>query len=239
MKLFLFILSLFLVLRVSAQVNQTDEQGRKQGYWEKKYSNGNIQYKGTFIDDLPTGEFMHYDYRLNLIARVNHVSADSATAKIYHTNGKVSGEGTYINQEKEGTWNFFDDRGKLSAVENFHQGIRNGQSETFYLNGQVSRRTTYIQGIENGTRTDYYDSGKKSFEGNVVDGVFDGLVVYFHSNGKKRLEGHYRNAVRDGRWIVYDENGLPQKRLDYKLGVLPPEQRPKFSSDSTDTSGSY
>ena len=230
---FSFIFLLSASWSVTAQNNQTDEQGRKQGYWEKEYSNGNPQYKGNFVDDQPVGEFLHYDYKLNLVARVNHLSPDSAWAKLYHRNSKVSGEGLYINQEKEGEWKFFDDRGKLSAIEQFHHGVRNGVSQTFYLNGKVSRRTSYIQGIENGIRIDFNEFGKKVFEGNVVDGVFDGLVTYYHSNGKKRLQGDYRNAVRDGRWTIYDENGLPQKRLDYHLGVLPEDQR-AIIQDATD-----
>ena len=34
-------------------INQTDKQGLKQGFWIKKYPNGNIMYQGYFIDDKP------------------------------------------------------------------------------------------------------------------------------------------------------------------------------------------
>jgi hypothetical protein len=38
------------------EINKTDQQGRKQGQWIKKYPNGNIQYEGIFRDDHPVGE---------------------------------------------------------------------------------------------------------------------------------------------------------------------------------------
>ena len=40
-----------LVTSPSSKINQRDAQGRKQGYWEKKYSNGNFAYKVTFKDE--------------------------------------------------------------------------------------------------------------------------------------------------------------------------------------------
>lgn len=215
-----------------AQKNQTDEQGRKQGYWEQTYSNGNIKYKGTFENDEPLGEFWHYDYRLNLVAKVNHLGNDSAKAILYHKGMVVAGEGLYINKEKSGEWTFYDRRGNISAKEHFKAGVRHGASRTYYLNGRVSRKTEFVEGIETGYRIDYNEEGNKIFEGNVVDGVYDGEVTFYHYNGKPKLKGEYRNAVRDGRWIVYDESGIPVKKLDYDLGQLPEGQTPAINNDS-------
>ena len=41
--------------------NITDEDGMKQGYWEKRYENGNIQYSGFFKNDRPIGIFKRFD----------------------------------------------------------------------------------------------------------------------------------------------------------------------------------
>ena len=41
-------------------INITDQTGKKQGLWIKKYPNGNIQYEGIFKNDHPVGEFKRY-----------------------------------------------------------------------------------------------------------------------------------------------------------------------------------
>lgn len=223
MRLSAIVLLLSVVIMPSlvfGQLNQTDDQGRKQGKWEKRYSNGNIKYKGTFKDDKPVGEFIYYDYRLNLVARVNHLGNDSAEAKIYHTNKALEGEGMYYKQQKTGVWKFYDNTGKLSAVETFKNGVKHGKSQIYLLSGQISRETEYVNGFETGLRIDYFQDGTKRFEGQVIDGVFDGEVTFFHPNGKLKMIGNYKNAVRDGQWIYYDENGVPFMRELYEKGEL-------------------
>ena len=52
--------SLLVTGQSEVNINKTDQQGRKQGEWIKKYPDGNIQYEGTFRDDHPIGEFKRY-----------------------------------------------------------------------------------------------------------------------------------------------------------------------------------
>ena len=62
----LFVFSLFcfgISLSVFAQsdtINQSDAQNRKQGYWEKKYGNGELRYQGYFKDNAPIGEMKRF-----------------------------------------------------------------------------------------------------------------------------------------------------------------------------------
>ena len=46
--------------QTETQINKTDQQGRKQGHWIKKYPNDNVMYDGFFKDDHPVGEFRRF-----------------------------------------------------------------------------------------------------------------------------------------------------------------------------------
>lgn len=200
--------------------NKKDAQGRKQGPWVRKYKNGNFKYKGQFKDDKPIGDFIYYDTKLNITARVTYNEDGTADAKLYHSNKKVAGAGKYINKKKEGIWKFYSTYGYLSSEEEFKRGERNGIFKVYYKNGQLSRETTFVNGLENGLRTDFFDNGNKSFKGNILDGNFDGLVEFYHDNGKIQMKGTYKDAVRHGKWTWYSERGLPIKVVRYDLGKI-------------------
>ena len=58
-----YIITLFILsyaLPVVAQTNYTDDLGKKQGKWVKKYDGGKIRYTGTFRDDIPIGTFTYF-----------------------------------------------------------------------------------------------------------------------------------------------------------------------------------
>ncbi len=223
MRLFvIFLLFVFAGFHhLSAQEkNRLDEQGRKQGYWEKRWSNGNLKYKGHFKDDKPVGEFIRYDSRLNVIARINYKDNDTAVAVLFHPNGKKAAEGIYINQKKQGLWRFYDRKGVLASEATYVDGVKNGPYKVYYLDGTLSRETYFVDGKENGYRTEYYANGKKRFEGTIKDGQPDGYVKYYYENGKVELEGNYRHLVRDGIWKYYDEKGKLKREIHYDLGRI-------------------
>lgn len=91
-------------LSQGTNINQTDNKGKKQGYWEKKYSNGKLQYKGFFRDDKPRGEFTRY-YE-NGIIQAKMIFDDSGLkshATLFYDNGEKAAEGNYVNTKKDST----------------------------------------------------------------------------------------------------------------------------------------
>ena len=117
--------------RLIPQLNKTDQQGRKQGHWIKKYPDETIMYDGYFKDDHPVGEFKRY-FENQTLKSVLIYSDDGrkATATIYHPNGNISSKGTYINQMKEGKWQFFSEftNGYLISEEYYSKNLKNGPS---------------------------------------------------------------------------------------------------------------
>lgn len=61
-------ITIILLLGISAgsncqipnNINQMDAKGEKQGYWIKKYPDGQILYEGSFRNNKPVGEFKRY-----------------------------------------------------------------------------------------------------------------------------------------------------------------------------------
>jgi antitoxin component YwqK of YwqJK toxin-antitoxin module len=61
MKQFLLILMLIPMLSTGQQeINHTDNNGLKQGFWKRNYPNGRAMYEGVFNNDKPVGEWRRY-----------------------------------------------------------------------------------------------------------------------------------------------------------------------------------
>ena len=93
-------------------------------------------YDGFFKDDHPVGEFKRY-YEDNTLKSLLVYSEDGkeAIASIYHPNGYISSKGKYINQMKEGKWQFFSisTDGYLISEENYSKNLKNGLLLNFIL----------------------------------------------------------------------------------------------------------
>src|SRR5688572_17555325 len=103
------------------QVNQVDANGKKQGVWKKAYENNAVyRYVGQFKDDKPYGKFVYY-YESGDVEAVINFSDDGSVgySKMYHESGYMMARGKYVNQQKDSTWVYFDDRGIISYQENY------------------------------------------------------------------------------------------------------------------------
>ena len=48
------------------KLNQTDVQGRRQGHWKEYWHNGNLNWKGSYLDGKQIGVWKHYNREGNL-----------------------------------------------------------------------------------------------------------------------------------------------------------------------------
>jgi antitoxin component YwqK of YwqJK toxin-antitoxin module len=209
---------LVMVSPLLGQTNETDKEGRKQGYWEKKHPDGKIHYKGQFKDGIPFGKFKYYDKEGTISSILEYQSSDTVMGTHYHSNSKKAAYGYYVNQKKEGVWRFYDRKGVISSEEIYTAGEKNGKYVVFNLNGTISRETYFVNGIENGYRKTFNSEGKILSEGDIKDGQMDGMQIIY-KNGEVNVKGVYKHAVKDGDWLYYDENGQQYKIEQYELGV--------------------
>ncbi|MCF6242806.1 MAG: toxin-antitoxin system YwqK family antitoxin, partial [Bacteroidales bacterium] len=200
------------------KVNQVDEQGRKQGFWTKKYRNGVTAYEVTFKDDKPIGEYKRYHENGKLYAfLIYDDKGDWADAKLYDEDGELIGEGKYYGKLKDGLWKYYD-KGAKVAEENFTMGKKNGQSKTYFRNGQMSEEKNWKDNVENGVWRQYYENGKKRLETKIDMGVRNSVYYVYYQNGRLKIRGQYKNDLMDGKWIYYDTDGKVLKEIVYHNG---------------------
>jgi len=212
----IFLFFLFTGSTLIAQ-NKVDDQGKKQGYWEKKGDNGKTRYKGQFKDDIPFGKFKYYDEKGVLETVMAFNNTDTTLATHYHDNGKKAAYGYYVNKQKEGKWRFYDKKGVLANSQEYHTGKKNGALIVYNLNGTISRESYFVEDRENGYRKTYDSEGVLLTEGEISDGQPDGMQIWYR-NGKINIKGAYKHSVPDGEWVYYDAEGKPYRNENYELG---------------------
>ena len=244
MSLKIIIIASFLAISAGAvcqtetTVNRTDQLGRKQGHWIKKYPNETILYDGYFKNDHPVGEFSRY-FENKSIKSVLIYSDDgrSAVATIYHPNGNISSKGTYVDQMKEGKWQFFSSykNGYKISEENYSKNLRNGLSFKFYPDSTIAERITYINDIKQGEWIQFYPGGAVALKSNYMNGKVNGKFEVWFENGSVEISGQYKNDSRDGLWLIYKNDGSIKYKITYIDGITKDHQIDIDESDFLDS----
>jgi antitoxin component YwqK of YwqJK toxin-antitoxin module len=223
-KIISFLLFLFISLLASAQadqgINMTDKNGMKQGHWIKK-DGTTLVYEGYFRDNHPVGEFKRF-YEDNSVKSllIYNNNGNEAEAIIYHPNGFIASKGKYINQLKEGKWQFYSSftNGYLICEEEYTKNLKNGLSLKFYKDKKVAERLNYINNVRQGEWTQYYQNGALCLKTNYLNGKVNGKFNVWFEDGKPELTGEYKNDIREGHWIIYKEDGTIKYEADYLAG---------------------
>ena len=216
-------------------LNQTDDEGKKQGTWVKKFENGQERYRGEFKDDKPVGTFFYYYEDGAKSSEVVYVGQDgsSSTAKFFHKNGTIMGEGKYLNQQKDGEWKYYDDQSMLSSIDNYKNGKLNGMNKVFFLNGNVAAEIPFIDGLKNGDFIEYFSDGIIKMQGTYQDNTYTGKYLQNYADGKLMVEGEYKAAVKDGLWKYFADDGRLKAQQVYETGDLIKEKiEPGFEPDT-------
>jgi antitoxin component YwqK of YwqJK toxin-antitoxin module len=203
------------------KLNVTDQNGFKQGHWVKKDTKGHIDYDGWFKDNKPTGTFKRF-YDNDTIQSVLIYNNDGtrAAATFYHPNGYIASKGNYLNQNREGKWQFYSEflSGYLICEEEYTANKKNGPSVKYYRNNALSEKLFYRNNLKNGQWSQYYPNGQECLKANYVDGKLEGKYEVFYDNGKPEFTGQYRNDARDGNWTRYNRDGSVKNTINYVAG---------------------
>ncbi len=184
--------------------NQTDEQGRKQGEWAKKYANGNYMYEATFEDGKPVGTVIRY-YENGQKSSEQAYNADgSCTVTIFSVQGKKEAEGNFVDEKREGEWRFYAEDGTLISMQNYVAGVLNGSAKQYYETGELLSETPYENGLRSGFAIEYYVSGKKKRVTYYSKDLPHGDTKTWDESGKIIIEGKYEKGVAVGEWKYYD-----------------------------------
>lgn len=208
-----FILLFSIVAFGQQDYNKTDSQGRKQGKWKQAYENVKMyRYVGQFKDDYPVGKFVYY-YETGEVQAVVHFSEKGTVtrSKMYHISGYMMAQGKYVNEKKDSTWVYYDDRGYIAYQESYKNGALNGQKVYFYAprDGKyyVSRYEYYKNGVLDGEFVEYHENTKVKIQGQYKDGNLHGTIKHYYPNGKPKKVLKYKHAVKHGPQAFYNQKG--------------------------------
>ena len=199
-------------------VNKTDKNGQKQGFWKKVYPNGAVAYEVYFKDGKPIGTHKRYHENSKLMAELKFdEKGEWADAELFNDKAELVAKGKYQNQKRQGVWDFYMEKVKI-AQETYDAGKKNGVSKTFYKNGKVSEEKNWENDIENGVWRQYFLDGETKLETRVENGKRNSVYYTFHPNGQFEIKGRYKNDHMDGEWIYYDTKGVEIYRVTYEEG---------------------
>lgn len=220
--LLLFISVPFSSIKPQDKINQTGENGLKQGHWIKRYPDGGIMYDARFTDGKPVGEFKRYDEEGNMVSVLNYnADTDTVSACIYHPNGYIAAEGKYFQQKKTGQWQYYSDYVKDHLLMKcfYMQNRIHGLSTKYHWNGETAEKLEYNRGIKSGMWKQYFNDGTLCLQASYNKGKLSGEFLSWHTNGIKEITGHYKNDIRTGNWHFFDKNGILRKEIKYINGV--------------------
>lgn len=213
---------------VTAQINQTDSKGRKQGIWQKNYPNSKVpMYVGEFKDNQPIGEFKYYYPSNKVKSVVKHGPNGRSEAFYYHENGEIMTYGIYRNQKKDSLWFYFNDHGKVTYTEQYLNDQLHGKKTVYYPpnkeTGKVERiySVTYFErGKPEGEYIEYFDFGQTRVKGQYVNGLRHGEWTEYQPNGKPIVLNRYFKGEKHGWCLAFDANGKETNRVYYYYGKL-------------------
>jgi len=218
--LLFFLATAICVAQDTKDINKLDNNGYKQGYWEKHYQNGNIQYSGNFIDNKPIGEFKRYDQNGVLkVKMLYNKNSNKIYSKFYYPGQILQAEGYYIGKLKDSIWNYYSlDNFRINEVP-YQYNQKHGTEKKYYQNGNISEISEWKNDVNDGLTIRYYESGEIMMRIFYMNGILDGEYNVYGTNENILIQGQFENNKRDGKWIYYKDNGHIKYELNYINGV--------------------
>jgi len=105
---------------------------------------------------------------------------------------------------------------KAAIVENFKNGVRDGELRRYYLNGNLLMKLYFEAGNVEGPWEDYYPNGKLLMSGQMKENKEVGNWKYYDENGNLLGEAPYNQipkAIKDAR-----EKNIAQFWKDIEAG---------------------
>jgi antitoxin component YwqK of YwqJK toxin-antitoxin module len=188
-------------------------------YKKTKYPNGNIKMEGYFENGNPVGEIKRY-HENGKLQGIQFFEADGKSkTEIYAGDGTLSARGIYDGHKKIGVWSYYASSGYLFMLENYVDGLRQGEALVFAADSTVLERMFYVDGLLNGERISYYPYGNVMYKYTYEYGVLNGLYQFFFESGSIGEEGMYKNGKREGVWKIYDVESPQVQEINYVDGV--------------------
>lgn len=193
-----------------------DSVRKKQGVWTEYHLTGEFRAKGTFKDDLRTGEWIFYYPNGNIEQKGKYSKTGKATGewKWYYESGKLLREEIYKGGKREGLMKEYKEDGSIITKGEYVDDMKEGS--WYYEIENYKEIGNYRDGMPDSIWKAYYvKEDKLMFTGNFIAGDPDGKHTMYYANGKIMAVGSYQGGMKQGNWKYFEENGIPIITIDY------------------------
>ena len=211
------------------------------GYNKIYYPNGSLQSEGNLLNGKPEGYWINYfptgvkksegirtNHQLDSIWVFYNIIGDTI-AKINYLNGKkngyyykyvqkpelhkgnVSSQELYVNDNIEGTANYFYPSGKIKEISSYENNLKEGKSYEYAEDGRLISIFTYRKGdIKERVRLNRLNTNEDKV----------GLWQEFYEGYRLKRERYFKDGLLDGYYKEYDPQGKLTLTLLYRDGIL-------------------
>lgn len=138
----------------------------------------------------------HSNGQVRSISNLSKSNEGDVTINInLDTSGRITSQNQSLNKKKNGKQISYE-RGKISKIEIYKNGLLNGATETYASNRKLSSTEMYKNGIKDGVSKWFYYSGQLASEYNYTNGNIVGDVKYYHETIKQTKKGSKRGSVK-------------------------------------------
>ena len=136
--------------------------------------------------------------------------------KTWWPNGIIKSEFSYVKNEIEGVYSYFDSLGTKIKTETYKKSILNGVLSEYNENGTLRSTTDYVKGKKTGLIKEFLEGIVLLEQKTLKKDSLDGEWTSWHDNGTKKVVRVYKNGTPVGNWIFNDEKGEWMREEQYK-----------------------
>ncbi|HET9055961.1 MAG TPA: tetratricopeptide repeat protein [Chitinophagaceae bacterium] len=200
---------------LTTKINYLNEE--QYGYQTEYWPNGKInsEQKNYFgwIQ-----EFKQYDTTGKLINAI-HFPKGSGKYTSLHFNGKLYGEGTFVNGYFDGPFKYYYFDGSLESEQSLKFGETDGSYKNYFYGGALATEGEYKAGKKTGTWKYYKRNGKLSYTEQYENNELNGSQIFYNEDSKISQTNHYKEGLRDSTSNYYDETGQLSYCINYKNDI--------------------
>lgn len=183
------------------------------------YQNGKVKIEATYLNGKPEGIRRDFDtsgkierafiFKKGVIIGEGIITENGQRQGVwreFYADGKLKGEGSYLDDKRTGEWNFYYQNGVLEQIGKFDkQGKPVGEWNWYYDDGKLLREENYYNGMKDGLMTEYDKSGNVIVQGEYINDLEEGKWVF--KVGDMHVEGEYSEGLRNGYWKEFYNDG--------------------------------
>ncbi len=137
-----------------------------------------------------------------------------------YRDGKLSAEQEFSNGVTHGVYRKHSNFGKVLTEGQYKQGSKDGDWKEFYANGSPRTVENYYNGKSKIITKIWTREGTLMLEGEVKDGKKDGLWTYYFNSGKELRKVNYSKGSKNGLSQEWFKNGRMKLEESYQNGKL-------------------